>query len=282
MGSSIDTTVASVLIPEILRPGFIKALYQASVAKARILSCDGDVARMGDILDIVLAPVGSVSDVTTTTGAITEQTLQASQKQLTIDKWKDYSYTIIDQAAAQARSDLNTVLSEGAPKAFAKQIDDDIFALQSALTTHTAIDATGGLIADNLTTAFYNLANSAVEVDNPNNMSWFFSWKQWPVLKKISQLNDAQITGEANGGMLKFRLPDIFGVPVYFSSVIENTGGEHKNLLVHRNALACGVQKNFRMEMLARTKKATTYSADMMYGVKEVDIAQGQVIRTLS
>jgi HK97 family phage major capsid protein len=280
MANEITTTEGAVFIPEIWRPGFLKALAYKGVVRNRVLSADGDVAKMGDILHIRIAPQGVVNNVTAATGAITNQALTPSESQLTVNKWKDYSFDIVDNVKAQADMYLDASLKDSAPQAFAKAIDTDLLALQSTFTTQTAIDATAGLSGDSLTEAFYSLAVDEVNMDDPNNLSWVFHWKQWPVLKKIAGLSEAQITGESGGGLLKFKLPDVLGTPVYFSSAVAESGGEHKNMLFHREAMACGVQKNFNMEQLARVRKSTPYSIDMMYGVKEVRTTHGIVVRT--
>lgn len=280
MANEITTTLGAVFIPEIWRPGFLKALSYKGKVRGRVLSADGDVRSKGDILHIRIAPTGTVNDVTASTGAVTNQALTPTEAQLTVNKWKDYTFDIVDNTGAQADEYLKAALEDSAPGEFAKAIDADLLALQSAFTTHTAIDATAGLSADHLTEAFYNLANAEVDMEDPNNISWFFHWKQWPVLKKLAALSEAQITGESGGGIMKFKLPDVLGCPVFFSSQVASSGGEHKNMLIHREAMACGVQKNFNMEQLARVQKSTRYSADMMYGVKEVRTIKGQVLRT--
>jgi HK97 family phage major capsid protein len=280
MANEITTTEGAVFIPERWRPGFLKALTYKGKIRNRILSADGDVKGMGDILHIRIAPTGVANNVTAATGAITNQALTPTEAQLTVDKWKDYSFDIVDNVKEQADQYLEAALKESAPAAFAKAIDSDIFDLvASGLTTQTAIDATSGLSADHLTDAFYQLAVDEVDVDDPNNLSWFFHWKQYPVLKKIAGLSEAQITGEGQGGILKFKVPDILGVPVYFSSEVQ-LSTNHYNILVHREALACGVQRNFNMEQLARVRKSTPYSADMMYGVKVVRATHGIALTT--
>lgn len=280
MANEITTTEAAVFIPEIWKPGFLKALAYKGKIRNRVLSADGDVKQMGDILHIRIAPTGTVNNVTAATGAITNQALTPTEAQLVVDKWKDYTFEIVDNVAAQADQYLEASLKDSAPAQFAKAIDSDLFDLAaSGLTTQTAIDATSGLTGDSLTEAFYSLAVDEVDMEDPNNISWFFHWKQWPVLKKLAGISEAQITGESGGGLMKFKVPDILGVPVYFSSEVQ-LSTNHYNMLLHREAFACGVQKNFTLEKLARVRKSTPYSADMMYGVKVVRATHGVCITT--
>ena len=280
MANEITTTEGAVFIPEIWRPGFLKSLSYKGKIRNRVLSADGDVKSLGDILHIRIAPTGTTNDVTAATGAITNQALTPTEAQLTVNKWKDYSFDIVDNVKSQADQYLEAALKQSAPAAFAKAIDSDLFDLASAgLTGYTALDATSGLTADHLTEAFYSLANADVDMEDPNNISWFFHWKQWPVLKKLASLSEAQITGESGGGIVKFKVPDVLGCPVYFSNEVQ-LSTYHYNMLLHREAMACGVQKNFNMEQLARVRKSTPYSADMMYGVKVVRTTHGINITT--
>lgn len=279
MANEITNTEADVFIPELWRPGFLKALYAQGVVRQRVLSADGDVAQKGDILHIRIAPTLSVNDVGATDGSVTNQALTATESQLTVDKWREVSFTVLDKAAKQADDYLQPALESGVPQAFAADIDSKLLALHASLNGYTAIDATAGLNEDRLTEAFYALANANVPVSMIQDMSWFFDWKQWMTLRKLSQISAAQITGNPDGGILTQKIPDVLGIPVYFSSLVAEST-YHKNMLIHREAMACGVQKNFRIEQFARTAKATTYSADILYGVKVVRTTHGIIINT--
>jgi len=280
MANEIETTPeAAVFIPELWRPGFLKAMYADSVARPRVLNADGDVKYKGDILHIRISPTCSVNNVGST-GTLTNQALTATEAQLSINTWKEVTFEIIDNAAAQADEFLEAALKEGVPRALAEQVDKDILALYDELTSHTAIDATAGITDDLLLDAFVALLQSNVPMNNPNDVTWFFSPTLIKPLKQITGISEAHITGEAKGGLVISKVPDILGVPVMFTTSVTHTGGECKNMLIHREALACGVQKNINIEQLARTKKSTVYSADMMYGVKSVRATHGIVIAT--
>ena len=279
MSNEITNTEGAVFIPELWQAGFLKALYAKGVARPRVLSADGDVSEKGDILHIRIAPSLSVNDVGSTDGSVTNQSLTATEAQLTVNQWREVTFTILDKAMKQADDYLEPCLSSGVPAALASDIDAKILSLYSGLTTYTAVDASEGMDVDHMTSAFYSLANANVPMDDPNNVSWFFHWKQWPVIKKMSQISSAQITGEGMGGILKFAVPDVLGAPVYFTTNVQ-TSTTHQNMLIHREAFACGVQKNINMEKFARTAKAQTYSTDVLYGVKTVRASHGILINT--
>jgi hypothetical protein len=279
MANEITNTEADVFIPELWKPGFLKALYAAGVVRQRVLAADGDVAQKGDILHIRIAPSLSVNDVGATDGSVTNQALTPTESQLTVDKWREISFTVLDKAGKQADEYLQPCLESGVPAAFASDIDAKLLGLYAGMTGYTAVDATAGLNEDRLTEAFYALMNANVPVSMINDMSWVFHPKQWMTLRKLAQISSAQITGNPDGGILTQKIPDVMGVPVYFTTNVQ-TSTYHKNVLMHREGLACGVQKNFRIEQFARTAKATTYSADILYGVKVVRTSHIILINT--
>lgn len=278
MVNEITNTQADVFIPERWRPGVLKGLYEESVIKNRVLNADGDVKGKGDILHIRIAPQVSVNDVGAD-GSVTNQALTATEAQLTVDQWKEATVDIVDKAMEQADEYLKTALIGGFAPAFAENIDSALFALHSGLTSHTAIDATAGLTQDLLLDAYLALSEAKVKLNKPESASWFFHWKEYKSLKKIAGISDASIT-KKDGGLLIAKIPDVLGLPVYFTTLVNEDLGEKKNILIHKEAVACGVQKNFNLEKFARTKKSTVYSADMLYGVKVVRANHGIVIRT--
>lgn len=279
MADEITNTEADVFIPELWKPGFLKALYAAGVVRQRVINCDGDVAKKGDILHIRIAPSLSVNDVGATDGSVTNQALTPTKSDLTVNQWREISFSVLDKAAQQADEYLQPCLESGVPQAFASDIDAKLLGEYASWTGYTAIDASAGLNEDRLTEAFYALANANVPVSMIQDMSWFFAWKQWMALRKLAQISSAQITGSPDGGILTQKIPDVLGIPVYFTSNVQ-TSTTHQNVLMHRELLACGVQKNFRIEKFARTAKATTYSADVLYGVDTVRISHGILINT--
>jgi hypothetical protein len=112
---AIGNTEADVFIPEIWKPGFLKALYAAGVVRQRVLSCDADVANRGDIVWVRIAPDLTVSDVTGATGAVTEQSLTPTAPFVTVDQWRETSFTVLDKAAKQADDYLQPCLEQGVP-----------------------------------------------------------------------------------------------------------------------------------------------------------------------
>lgn len=278
---NVGNTQAAAFIPEVWKAGFLKSLYDLSFLRKRVLTADGDVANKGDILHIRIAPQMTVQDVNSTTGAVTSEALTPAESQLTVNRHRAVAFSVLDITSKQADEYLQPCLEEGGPKALAEDIDSKLLALYGDFTK-TPIDATGGLVADRLLEAFVSLAKSKVVAGDMNNqlqkMSWAFYWDQYPILKKLGQIGEYQITGKPGGGVLDFKIPDILGIPVFFSNLVATSGGEYKNLLLHEEALACGVQQNIKPEKFARTALRNDYVTSVLYGVKSVRAATHAIV----
>ena len=226
-------------------------------------------------MHISIEPTVTVNDVTAATGAVTNQALTPTESQLTVDKWKECTIDVVDKANRQSLIDLLTAFTPAFGRAMGAQFDTDLAALYSDVTSNTVgstTDPTEPASMEMLTAAMQKLLDLDVPVDEPNDISFCFHTSQWPILKKIDVLNNANLTGEQTGGALKFTVPNIFGIPTYFSTKINSTGSPavRKNLLFHRQAFAWGMQKNFNVETFARVRKSTPVSGDALYGVKTV------------
>lgn len=265
----ITPTRAAVFIPEVWQAGFLKGLYESGVMRKRVLSADGDVKQKGDILHIRIAPQFSVNDVDATTGDVTFQALTPSEAQLTVNQFKEVSFSILDEAAMPADEYLTPCFEEGAPRALAQNIDTAILA-EAANITNTAVDATGGLVADKLLEAFVILAKGKLDMNDVQNMSWAFHWNAYASLRKESNISEYSITGKPQGGILEVKIPNVLGIPVYLSNNVYQTGGQDKNMLFHREAIACGVQQNIKAEKLARIALRNDYVTSCLYGTKVV------------
>lgn len=275
MANEITNTEADVLIPELWRPKMLEARYAKMTFGKRILSVDGDVAAKGDILHIPIEPTVSVNAVGST-GSVTNQALTPTESQLTVDQWREATIDVVDKAQRQSIVDLVTAFQPGMSKAMADDADGLIANQYSNITTNSVGSTSAPLDTVNpdlLTAAVQKLLVLSVPVDDPNDVSFMFHATVWAQLKKIAEFNNANLTGKSTGGALEMKVPDIYGIPTFFTTKIKSTAGNlsvYKNFLLHRQALAWGMQKNFRLEMLARTKKSQPVSADWLFGIRTV------------
>lgn len=283
MANEITNTEANVLIPELWRSKMLEGRYAAMKIGKRVLSVDGDVSAQGDILHIQIEPTVSVNNVGSS-GSVTNQALTPTEAQLTVDKWKECTITVVDKAQKQSIVDLLTAFTPAFGKAMGAQIDTDLAALYTDIT-NTVGNTSAPLQPvdeDMLVAAVRKLLDANVPIEDPNDISFAFHTSMWGVLKKIPAFNHANLTGKSEGGQLTVPVPDLYGIPVLFSTTIASTGtpAYRNNLLFHKQAFAFGMQKNFNVETLARVSKATPVSGDALYGVKTVRADHACILAT--
>lgn len=273
-------TEIDVLIPEIWQSKIYEARYGASKIADRVISVDAHIKSMGDTVHLPIEPTISIGDVTATTGAISAQDVTYTEASLVIDKWRGARLDMVDMANIQAQQNLLTAFSSSFGKALAFDIDEKLAALFTGFSSNVIGDDTADLSEDLLVAAMQELIDLSIPVDVPNDISFIFSSTRWGSYKKIDKFNLANYTGEKMGGMLKYTTPAPFGVPIFFSTAVVQNGTYYENALIHRQALGLGVQKNTKIEQLARTNLATPIVATNLYGVKEVRDNHAVLIKT--
>jgi len=283
MADEIDNaTEADVNIPEAWRTVMLAGRYAAMVIANRLLNVDAEVRSAGDVVHIPIEPQISVNDVTKTTGAVTNQALTATKIDLTVDQWREVSIDVVDMANWQANLDLTTTYNASIAKAMAQDVDAKVANEHSNITTNVVGDAGGAdaLSDDGLTATIQKLMDLDVPLDDPNATGFYFHTSAWAPLKKLNKFSSAEVTGQAQGGGLTRKVPDIYGVPTFFTTQIKSSGGARKNLLLHREAIAWAMQRNFRLERFARVRKSQAISADWLFGIKTCRENFGVVLNT--
>ena len=204
-------------------------------------------------------------------------------KSITINSWKESTVDIVDRAIAQSYGDMAAQFRKSFGGAMAVDTEDALLALHSSVTTNV-VGATSApfdtINPDMIHAAVEKLLSLDIPVDDPNDVSFIFHTTVWRYLKNIDVYNNANLTGKSVGGQLEQKVPDLAGIPVFFTSRVVSSGGVRKNLLLHRECLAWALQKNFNFEVLARTRKSTPYSADWLYGVAAIRENHGCVLNT--
>lgn len=281
MANEITNTEADKLIPELWRPKMLAGRYDEMTIGKRVLSVTGDVKAKGDILHVPIEPTVSVNAVGSN-GSVTNQALTPTEAQLTVDQWREATIDVVDKAQAQSIIDLVEAFQPAMSKAMAEDADGLLANEHSNITTNV-VGATAQpydiVNEDLLTSAVQKLLDLKVPIMNPAEITWFFDTAVWSALKKIAAFNNVNLTGEEVGGGLKMKIPDVYGIPVFFTTQIK-TSTTLKNLLLHKECLAWGMQKNFRLEMLGRVRKSQPVSADWLFGLKVVRNNHGVVVNT--
>lgn len=265
--AQIAATEANAAIVERWRTVALKALFAPMVAKNRITSVNDDVDEMGDILHVKINPRPTVGNITASTGAFTPEAVTITNVDLTVNAWKYVAHDVVDIADIQSDIELYNNFSQAFVPALGEQIDIDILALWSSATTNGVIgDAvTGDAFGDGIILpADLTLDDLDVPQDD---RSWLLPPVAINQLLKDSKFVDAYRTGLPKGAMTNGVLADIYGVAAYKSSKVATSGLLRKGMLIHRNGLMVGIQRNIKIEKFARTQFSTPFAASVLYGV---------------
>lgn len=266
----IGVTEAAVLIPEIWYPKMLEGRYAAQVIAPRVLRVDGFVAAKGNKLNIPIEPAVTAAAVGAS-GAITITNYQPTEVELTVDQWYHSALAVEDIVDAQAHLDVAKGFVPTFGKVLAKQIDEALAALYSDVSTNSVGASTDAISDEMILAAIQKLVSLNVPVDTMADISMVLHSSRWSDVKAIDKYSFIQYTGQNEGGMLKYAAPAPYGVPIYFSTTIDSSASAYQNMLFHRQAFACGVQKNFRLQMKDMSEKlAKLMVADILFGVKTV------------
>ena len=277
--AQIAATEANAAIVEKWRLVALKALFAKQVAKSRILSVTEDIQSMGDIVHIKINPAPTVGDITAASGAFTAEAVTISNVDITINKWKYVAHDVVDVADIQSDIDLVQNFSQAFVPTLGVQIDDDIFALQSSASENPPIgDGTAGTVFGDDLIIPAGLVLDDLNID-PDDRSWFLppvcisqilKEDKWVDADKMGVPKSARTTGWLNLAL--------YGVPAYRSTRIATSGNVRKAMLIHRQGLGVGIQRNIKMEKFARTQFSTPFAASVLYGVGVVRNNHVQVV----
>ncbi len=273
-------TETLVITPEIWSQTMVDYMYSQPVVMNRVHRVDREVS-FGSKINLPQMPAMTVADVTATSGAVADQDYTYTEIELTINQWRHNTINLVRKAEIQANRDVLADFRRQFPDSLMADIDAQLLALHGDITTYTQGDANTIPGEDLLTAAVADLlgANLGGALRAPNRVSWVFHTSLWKSCKKVSGWVDAQVTGEAVGGRLKQDVPNLYGVPMYFSSqVVSSTG--RRNLLMLREALALGIQKGITIEQVPAESLSTKIAAHVLFGVKAYNQARAVKITT--
>lgn len=232
-------------------------------------------AGAGDVVHIPQAPL--LTAVNVTAGSpVTPVAPAETMVDILLDKHKAQAIQISDKLSRQKKYDIAGIYGKEIGRALSKAIDTDVLAEGIAGSTVAAVDGTTGVNLANIVSAIAALDAENTPLDDrhlivdPVTMS---------DLRKIAEFTRYDATGrggvqsaeDANKGLVGH----VYGIPVYMTTNVQQgvvaTVNKHKNLLLHRSALALVIQKDVTME----TDRTALNLADdvigsCIYGVKAV------------
>lgn len=272
MTNETDNTALTVIIPEVWQKKVVAAIYDGGKVINRVSNVSGEISKMGDILHLPNFPTLTVNNVTASTGAVANQVVTLTENQLTIDKWKEITMSLVDKASKQAHSNMVDDFYNGAGDLLRQQMDADILALatDANFSAQTAQgdgsqpldeDALAGSIGEMMESKF------AEALDESDRATFFLHAGEWRNLKKIGAFTHANLLGSAKASADKRALPDFYGVSTVLHTQVRVSGGIRYNLLALKESLAIGIQSNPEILELPRADLARRFNINCLYGV---------------
>lgn len=295
--ANITVTEAANFIPEIWAAEALGAL-KANTVMARLVNrnYEDEVAQAGDIVHVPKRGTLTVNDKAANTG-VTLQTPSASVVNVTLNKHKEVSFLVEDVAKAQANQDIIQGYINDGIMVIAEQLDTDLLALYSGLTTHTAIDATAGLGENDVREARRLLNSSKVPLTNRHLVLHEDAEKELLGIEKF-----VSATFGADGDAIReATIGRRYGFNFFMDQLVTATGGECKNVAFHRDAFTLctrplppvptnlGAQSAVMVEDSIAIRVIWSYNPtylgiqvtlDILYGVAELRDEFAGVVRT--
>lgn len=281
MANEITISQLASSIPDVVQQTALKARYAASKIFKQVLNADKDVQRFGDRVSLNIMPTVSVNDVGTG-GSVTNQQLSLTGVEITVNKWKETTVDIDDQAIAQSAVALLKEFTAAFGQAIGKQQDVDVASLHSSITTNTLGDTSNPGPLDDSLVRQARLKLDKLDVPEDQRM-WIISPDAHADLLGAARFTDAQNTGFSRGVQVDGtgKVSMLYGDPVVVSNNIRSSGSACKNLYIQKECLGVATQKNLKVETLARTKLSTPTCGHVLYGVGAVREGHGVVVNTL-
>jgi len=289
----VTTTTAATFIPEVWSDEIIAA-YKKTLVAAPLIKRMNFKGKKGDSIHIPAPTRGNAS----VKAAQTQVTLIAateSEVVVTIDKHYEYSRLIEDIVEAQALSSLRNFYTDDAGHALARQMDSDIIQLGRGVNGGNAANAAyaGAFSGADGTTAYVAGANTGSgaltdaairrsiqrldDADVPMDGRFLLvppSTRN--TLMGIARFTEQAFVGEtgASNTIRNGEIGNVYGIPVFVTSNADTTSGTtatricllaHKDFGVAVEQMGVRTQTQYKQEYLG-----TLFTADMLYGVKEL------------
>ncbi len=283
----ITTTTGAVFIPEVWSAEVLRATEAALVMAPMVKRYDALVSNRGDTIHIPNLSNLSANDKSAN-AQVTLQTITETETTINIDKHKETSFLVEDLERTQSQYDLMGEYTEKSGYAIAKQVDDDLLALYSSLTS-TDVGTYGTDMSDAI---ILSAIESLDLVEAPlENRAFVIYPTQKTAIAKLDKFVKADYLGEYDrptpvkvGPNSRYLWGDIYGVPVYYTTQVNQTAAsptQTHNLLFHKEAFALAMQQaprtqsDYILEFLGNL-----IVVDVIYGVKVLRATFGVEVRS--
>lgn len=287
MADELDAATELVaVIPELWSREVHRARYAASIGpRVALQEMSDEMKSKGDIIHLHYLPVLTVNDVTATTGVVANQSVTIADVSLTINKWKECTVEIVDQGSIQSlfsEDELANKFSQEFGPALGEQMDSDLFALYSGITYSVGSSSDPGNMTDTMVRASLQKLDELKIPKKDRNFVlspkafWDLFGQDKYVLAHMTGLGKGkQITGLDD-------IPALYGCGWYESANLSYGGSPvvSRNLLLHKEALALGVQKTVQLVQFAKVALSKRICGHTLYGVKNFRADHGIVLYT--
>lgn len=285
--NSVNNTRAATFIPEIWSDEVIAA-YKSNLVMANLVNKMSFKGKKGDTLHIPKPTRGAASAKATETQVTLQQSTE-SEIQVLVNKHYEYSRFIEDITEVQALASLRKFYTADAGYALAKQVDTDLLQLGRGVKGGDGTIAYDKAVIGSDGSTLYTGTNEAALTDAAiRKVIQTLDDADVPMdgrvlvippvarntLMGLARFTEQSFTGEAAGGntIRNGQIGDVYGVKVYVSTNCETaTGAARIALMFHKDAFVLAEQMGVRSQTQYKQEYlATLYTADMLYGVKEL------------
>jgi N4-gp56 family major capsid protein len=285
--NSVNNTRAATFIPEIWSDEVIAA-YKSNLVMANLVNKMSFKGKKGDTLHIPKPTRGAASAKTTETQVVLQQSTE-SEVQVLINKHYEYSRFIEDITEVQALASLRKFYTADAGYALAKRVDTDLLQLGRGVKGGDGTIAYDKAVIGSDGSTLYTGSNEAALTDAAiRKVIQTLDDADVPMdgrvlvippvarntLMGLARFTEQSFTGEAAGGntIRNGQIGDVYGVKVYVSTNCETATGDARiALMFHKDAFVLAEQMGVRSQTQYKQEYlATLYTADMLYGVKEL------------
>jgi N4-gp56 family major capsid protein len=244
--------------------------------------------KKGDTLHIP-KPTRGVASAKATETQVTLQQSTESEVQVLINQHYEYSRFIEDITEVQALASLRKFYTSDAGYALAKRVDTDLLQLGRGVKGGNGTIAYDKAVIGSDGSTLYTGTNEAALTDAAiRKVIQTLDDADVPMdgrvlvippvarntLMGLARFTEQSFTGEAAGGntIRNGQIGDVYGVKVYVSTNCETATGDARiALMFHKDAFVLAEQMGVRSQTQYKQEfLATLYTADMLYGVKEL------------
>lgn len=278
------TQTFTAFTPEIWSPR-INYFFRAKLAAAPFFSdYSADVADGGDIVHIPnVTQSFSPSSIAVTNGSVTSTNISDTNTNLTVDNWYGVAYDLTDFQFAQVLKSYNIRETYARTMAYslARYVDADLLDEGANMTAGVGNSSTD-LLSTSIEKAFGILESNSVPKEEC--VLFFHPKAYWQEVMKIQKFYDASQFGKPSVPQGAHDM--LYGVPVVLTSQVPastaGTEGGHRNLLIHRNAVAYAfgklpgaMENGVRIQEKPSENLKVRFIGDVAWGVKTLNAKSG-------